>query len=85
VGGAVFCAQEEQRHLGAGDRVFRGNNCHLRPGEAWIAPGAAFFDSNLAYWNYGGSRLDRVTWQEADASVPAGLRFEISYWTRTGL
>lgn len=55
-----------------------------RPGEAWITPGAVFFDGNLSYWNYGGSRLDRVTWQEADGSAPTCLRFEISYWTRTG-
>jgi len=54
------------------------------PGEAWITPAAVFFDNNLAYWNYGGSSLDRVTWQGADGSAPACLRFEISYRNRTG-
>jgi hypothetical protein len=54
------------------------------PGEAWITPVAVFFDNNLTYWNYGGSRLDRVTWQEVDGNLPPCLRFEISFWDRIG-
>jgi hypothetical protein len=54
------------------------------PGEAWITHSAVYFDGALAYWNYWGSRLDGVTWQEPDGSAPACLCFEITYWSRTG-
>ena len=50
-----------------------------RPGEAWITPGTVFFDGNLAYWNYGGSRLDRVTWQASGITTQGGV--PNAYWT----
>ncbi len=55
-----------------------------KPGDAWISPGAVFFDGNLAYWNYWGSRLDGVTWQDAAGSAPACLQFNITYLSKTG-
>ncbi len=56
-----------------------------RPGEAWLAPGAVFFDNVFYPFTSWMMWLDQVDWQEADGAAPACLRFHYTHYTRTGV
>ena len=55
-----------------------------KPGEAWIAPTAIYFDSALVPLNSWGSRLVAVAWRDAEGAVPAHLVFQVSVPSRAG-